>query len=253
LTDVQDPTRTTLRTEQHEVRIEDKRGHKTPPALEREGYQLFSGFRSAADLLDRQSIVEVYLPELRHIVAEITGADHAFVLPKPVMRSRVPLPGNSTQVAQEGTAGMVHIDYNSVSAPQTALNAAAEVGVAALPEGRLTVFTVWRTLTPPPQDQPLAVCDLRSVSEADLVRSLSKGALGGLDGTTEYLSVRYNKQHRWGFFSDMQPDELLIFKQFDSDAEGPSGCPHAAFLDTQRQDTAVQRRSLEVRVFTVHR
>jgi hypothetical protein len=249
--DARCPERTTLQAEQCEIQIEDLRGKATAPVLEREGYQLFPRQRSAAHLSELGSVLEVYLPELRRFIADLTGADHVFALRRPVARSMAPA-ADRDHVPQEATAGLVHIDYNAFSARAAANVAATEDGSDGLPPGRLTAFTAWRVLTPPPQDRPLALCDVRSVSEGDLVRSLASGTQGGSNEATEYYSVRNNPKHRWCFFSDMEPDELLIFKQYDSRLSGPSGCPHVAFLDPLRQAVAAERRSLEVRLFTVH-
>jgi hypothetical protein len=251
-TDALNPERTTLRAIAHDVEIDDIRAKQPAPSLEREGFQLFSGQATDIDLLDLDSVLKVYLPELKRFIARITGADHVFALRKPVLRSIAPLPACRRPVVQEGTADLVHVDYTPVSARVTARIAAAEDGVPALPAGRLMALTVWRSLTPPPQNRPLSLCDVRSVAEEDLVRGEASGTSGSPTEQSEYLAVRYNPRQRWHFFSDMKPDELLVFKQYDSGQSGPSGTPHSAFMDPLCRRPVHERRSLEVRLFTVH-
>lgn len=56
----------------------------------------------------------------------------------------------------------------------------------------------------------------------------------------------YSAGHRWWYFPDMQPDEVIFIKFYDSDHSKAWRCPHTAFRDTTRTDT-VPRRSIEFR------
>jgi len=74
---------------------------------------------------------------------------------------------------------------------------------------------LWRALTGPHQDRPLALLDNRSFSQQDLV---------GADVVfphycDEGYEVRYKPTHRWFYKSRMTPDEALMFKLYDSSAD----------------------------------
>ena len=92
-------------------------------------------------------------------------------------------------------------------------------------------YNVWRALTPPPQDFPLALCDLRTVREDHLIRADSVGNPANGGESVEFYLAPFDPGHRWCYFSDLTRDEVLLFKQFDTAASGPSGCPHTAFRD----------------------
>jgi hypothetical protein len=56
----------------------------------------------------------------------------------------------------------------------------------------------------------------------------------------------HSPDHRWWYFPDMTPDEVILIKFYDSDRRGAWRCPHTAFRDTTRPD-ARPRRSMEFR------
>jgi len=59
---------------------------------------------------------------------------------------------------------------------------------------------------------------------------------------------RHNPRHRWCYFSNMTPHEVLVFKGFDSDGNRASGIPHAAFDDPECPCDALPRESIDSRV-----
>lgn len=117
---------------------------------------------------------------------------------------------------------------------------------------RVAVFNAWRVITPPPQDTPLAVCDARTVStddSHDLAAVLEETA--GAPQWHHIAAYEYKPRHEWYYFSGMTPDELLVFKTFESDPARPYAVPHSAFDDATFADRAVPRASAEARVLAV--
>ena len=68
-------------------------------------------------------------------------------------------------------AGFVHVDVSHESFAQFAAMGISAIirSKEALLAGRYVGFNIWRVLTPPPQDLPLAICAANSVTEADRV------------------------------------------------------------------------------------
>lgn len=54
------------------------------------------------------------------------------------------------------------------------------------------------------------------------------------------------REHRWYYYPNMTPDELLIFKLYDSEETGAWRVPHGSFRDTTYAD-ANGRESAEIR------
>lgn len=65
------------------------------------------------------------------------------------------------------------------------------------------------------EDYPLALCDYRSISSADLVAA----DLPSPHYIGEMYFLRPNPQHRWWFKGSMKKEEVMIIKCYDSKAE----------------------------------
>jgi hypothetical protein len=113
---------------------------------------------------------------------------------------------------------------------------------------RFCQYNVWRVLSPPPQDVPLAVCDARTVAPLDLVPADAVfDALDGPEWSFEGLVVRGNPRHRWWFYRDMNRDEALVFKTHDSDRSRPHCVAHVGFDDPRCPPGTPPRESIEMR------
>jgi hypothetical protein len=59
------------------------------------------------------------------------------------------------------------------------------------------------------------------------------------------MGLKYSPKHKWYYKFAQQPDEVLVFKQFDNFGSARA-CPHTAFVDKEFED-ANARESIEVR------
>jgi hypothetical protein len=115
--------------------------------------------------------------------------------------------------------------------------------------GRVQVINLWRPLFGPLRDFPLAVADARSSTPDELVPS----DLVYRDRVGETYSVRYSPRHRWFYVPDMQPDEALLLKCFDSALDGRARfAPHTAFQDPTAGPNVRPRASIELRALVFH-
>ena len=63
-------------------------------------------------------------------------------------------------------------------------------------------------------------------------------------------------EHRWTTFPEMVPDEVVVFRAYDSDRVGtdqPFWTPHTAFRDPNTGPDAPPRESLEMRAICLFR
>jgi hypothetical protein len=92
---------------------------------------------------------------------------------------------------------------------------------------------------------PLAVCDATSMRPNDHVAC----DLLYRDRVGEISYVSYREGHRWYYYPDMQREEVLLLKCFDSGpARGGIGA-HAAFEHPHTPTDALPRESIEARAF----
>jgi hypothetical protein len=77
----------------------------------------------------------------------------------------------------------------------------------------LMMVNAWRPFSWPVEDNPLAVLDCTSISEEDYYR-IPDGV--PMTAGEPPQRVTHNPRHRWLYVPEMQPDEVLVFKQGDS-------------------------------------
>jgi hypothetical protein len=103
---------------------------------------------------------------------------------------------------------------------------------------------VWRPIRGPVLDSPLALCDAQSFTDADLIASdLVYPHVRG-----ETSSVEFNPEHRWYYFSEQQPDEVILIRVHDSADDGRARLSfHTSFENPLAPPDAPPRESIEVR------
>jgi hypothetical protein len=231
----QDHTRDNLVLDPRRVRIDDVRGES--PSLSREGFALVPHKTAVSDFRSEEGQAAA---EAEQLLREQTGADRVVITGKPILRfaERSPLSGalfNSTP------ARFIHIDVSDPTAEAFALRAEAK------PARRFAHYNVWRVLSPPPQDTPLALIDSRSLQQEDLVPADAVFDAPGAEWSFEGLLVRHNPRHRWCYFPDMTCDEALVFKTNDSNLCEPHAIAHSAFDDPSCPAGVEPRASVEIR------
>jgi hypothetical protein len=240
-----DHSRDVLALEERTIRIDDARGQSAPPCLEREGFALLRHCSAVTDFRDAQSAAGIYSAEIERLVAKLSGADRVVVTAPGVLRFSENSP-DSGRLNNSLPARFIHIDISDPTAKIFADRSCPQD--AAKPVRRFAHYNVWRVLSPPPQDVPLAVCDARTVSREDLMEA---DAVFDVPGKPEWsfegLVVHYSRRHRWSYFSNMTRDEALVFKTNDSDPSQPHHVPHSAFNDPTCPAGVAPRASIEMR------
>lgn len=219
-----------------EVDIINARSLAHKPTLDEEGFALVAHPAGEAAWSDKTWLNSVYVPSCLELVKRLTGATATLQMYYPIVRRRVASDDNAA------TAGFIHIDQpRDVYRPQ-AEEAAAALGIK-LQRG--AIYNVWKAITPPPQDLPLAVADRRTIDANDHVLGMSVEA----GNTTAYFALAHSpKAPTWYYFPDMTPEESLVFLAADFDPGRPLGCAHTAFSPPPIEGGCVPRASVEVRV-----
>ena len=235
---------------EHEVRIEDLRDVTGGTALATEGFVLSPHKTEMVDFLDPEERRDVYLPELERLVLRLTGAAKAIALGSSVVRRSE----RSAGFAASGTTVLgrfVHSDYSpNPQGSRYWLNRILPAEQAArCADRRYAIYNIWRVLSEPPQDAPLALCDLRSLSAGDrLFCDCVNDPIDAPEQRFELSLYRFNPAQRWVYFSNMTRGEALVFKGLDTEGIWSGGVPHAAFDDPECPAGAPARESIDERV-----
>jgi len=238
-----DHSRDVLNLDARTVRIENVRDLPTAPSIDREGFTLIPHRSAVTDFRDPQEIMRTHYPEIERLLLQLSGADRVVVTAPGVLRFSEASP-ESGQLNNSRPARFIHIDISDATARSFSERSRPQDREVR----RAIHFNVWRVLSPPPQDVPLAVCDARTLSAEDLVEA---DAVFDVPDRPEWsfegLLVRYNPAHRWCYFPDMTRDEALVFKTNDSQAGQPHHVPHSAFNDPTCPPGGAPRTSIEMR------
>lgn len=230
------------------VPIEDIRSWSTPPTLDVEGFHLYHHQSAVQDFTNVEAVTRRHSEEIRELLLSVSGADHVEVTGRPILRF-----GENSQSSgaldNSRPARFVHIDASDATAQDFFARFHAQ---HPRPVQRFVQFNVWRALSPPPQDVPLAVCDARSLSPEDLVPA---DAMFDRDGeivfSFEGLILKHNPRQRWAYYSGMGVDEALVFKTHDSDRSRAHFVAHGAFDDPSCPAGVTPRCSVEMRGLAV--
>jgi len=257
--------RSTGQYEARQVTIRDGRAVREALTLDQHGFQLLDHHSAIRDFHDSAEVEAHYPAEAIALIKSVTGASH--VLPRGWMiRTAAKIPPAASKVKGykhhggiQPPAGEAHVDYSPETAPRTA----EQVYRGSFPEGagysRFIAFSLWRALSPPPQNCPLAVCDGRSLTDDEGVRNplhvvdempSEEAMLADIPGEDALIAAsvfRFRPAHRWWYFSNMTRDEALLFKFYDSDRSVTWRCPHTAFYDDSLPGAHI-RESIEARL-----
>lgn len=225
--------------EDHPARIHNARLEQI--AFDRHGFTLV---RQATDVdfADAADVQRRYHPQVCRIVQEVTGAREVFAFMGILRGGDKDLGG--------GPALSAHVDFNAASLRSWVAKLAPD-RAAEFAGRRLMNVNVWRGVKPV-RNSPLAVCDARSVERGDCMTvHFGESTLPRTNNDPAGLNLAYNPNHRWYYYPDMQPDEALVFRLFDTADPDWHMTAHTAFVDPSADPASPKRMSFEIRTLAV--
>ncbi|MFM1982859.1 MAG: hypothetical protein RJB22_1578, partial [Pseudomonadota bacterium] len=190
--------------------------------LDTHGFVIAKHRSAISDFHDRPQVDAAYLQEVEALVQRLSGAS-CVAAQGWMIRTSADLSARAQQQVEgyqhnggiQPPAGEAHVDYNEI----TGRRAAARVYAQSFPDGpgyqRYICFSLWRTFSPGPQDWPLAVCDGRTVTDAEtasntlfVVDRFPEGdaLTAPVENEDQMIAAtifRYRPRHRWWYFSNM--------------------------------------------------
>jgi hypothetical protein len=227
--------------EDRPVAIHDGRPLADRLSLDVEGFRLVRHDTHMTDFYDDDELRAVFYPETERLVMEATGAARVLVFDH--TRRAGDEPTREAKQVREPVK-IVHNDYTDWSGPQRVRDLLPAAEAEALLRHRVAVVQVWRATRGPILSNPLAICDARSLAPDDLIAAERRHA----DRVGEIYQIAYNPAHRWFYFPEMTRREALVFKCYDSLADGRARfTAHASFDDPTTPPGAPPRESIEMR------
>jgi len=233
-----------------EVLVKDGRnaGHK----LDKNSFSFETGVPTALSTEDfyndDKKVKEIYYKEMADLLKKATGAEHVEMFHHQVRNSERSnaTADSGTMTSVQGYAAAVHSDSHPYSAKGIFRMFANKLGEK-YHKGRFLYINAWRNISDTPiGNDHLAVCDETSLVKPDdyIVTDFFDKAYS----LQQYRLLDDNvDSHRWFYFPNMKKDEVILFKQWDSDPnlEGRL-CFHTAFHDDNAPPCPA-RQSVEAR------
>ena len=213
--------------------------------IDREGFALVKQESAVEVFYDDDAIARIYEAEVKALVLSVTGARRVEIFDHTRRAA-------ATEVQQARTirepASIVHNDYTARSGPNRLRDHLAETPdeAEALLARRFAIVNVWRSIKGTVRNAPLALCDASSVAPGELipVERRARERIGEIQ-----LAV-HSPGHRWFYFPEMRPDEVLLLKTYDSETDGRARFTiHTSFDDPNAEADAPSRESIETRCF----
>jgi len=209
-------------------------------SLEREGFILVKHETKVKNFYDEDEIRLVYYKETEELVKLSSGARRVFVFDH-TLRSADSATREEKNI--NGPVRNAHNDYTEWSGPQRVRDLLPSEAEELL-KHRFAVVQTWRPINKPVQREPLAIADARSIGTDELIPS----ARVYPDRRGEVYHSTFNPRHRWYYFPNMQRNEAMVFKTFDSMKDGRARwTAHCAFDDPTSPPDAPPRESIEMR------
>lgn len=249
-------------TEIHKLPVRDMRALTPGPTLEREGFTFAhlpsDVVRNRREELVRENsapreimadVTRDYLAELLPLIRQLApGAREVFAQYDTIT---VRFSSASREQGWMGTSAFAHFDFEASDVDRLLRDTLELTGREIAPFSRQVLVQTWRGITEAPQDEPLILCDGRTVSEDDCIPMIFHGPEGSRNELVKSRAGRFRATHQWYYLSDMTPDEILIFKGFDSASPEAGNAMHTAFRDKSLANP-IPRGSIECRFIALY-
>ncbi len=227
--------------ETHPCRIADGRPMADEFTLPDFGFSFLNHPSHVKNFYDADEIKNVYNAEVAALIKSQMGArnvvvfDHTFRTADDAIQAE-----NNTRAPVKAA----HNDYTSRSARQRVADIMPAGEAEALLENRFAIVQTWRPVNHPVVSEPFALCDGRTIPASGFVALERRYQVR----TAETYHLCYSEGLEWYYFPEMAPEEVLVFKVYDSDAtQGVPFTAHTAFDDPTTPADARARESVESR------
>ncbi len=223
------------------VEVTNGRWRQESFSLDREGFALTHHTTALDGFDDDEKIKDAYYAEMEALLKRETGATRVLVFDHNIRKDDG---GATNDPSVRRPVRRIHNDYTAASGPKRLVELLGEEGSSLLTGTKFAVINVWRPIRGPVQTAPLALADAQSVAPQDFVAA----DLAYADRTGEIYYANWNPLHRWVYFPDMEADEALLIKGYDSREDGRARFTfHTAFDDPTSPENPTPRESIEIR------
>ena len=228
---------------QHEMPVRNGRPLRGTFNIDTHGFVFVDHHTQVKDFTDEAQCSSVYNLEVQALIKKHTGASSVVVFDHTL---RVSDEAGQKSINARPTVKGVHNDYTEDSAPRRLREIVGDAEAERRLTKRWAIVQVWRPIRGTVMIDPLGICDGRSIPQKGFIRVQRRYK----DRTGEVYHIAHNPSHVWFHFPQMERNEALVYKVFDSDTNVASRfTAHSAFDDPATPPNAPARESIETRTF----
>ena len=234
------------------LKVYDARELSPLPSVSDYGFSLIKHETQCTDMSDQSMVTSVLYEEYARLLRDLTGCSEVKVTQHQYRNGYGGLPAGhprgarATPNGSDGVYGGIHSDVTPYSEPDWE---------PLVDRRHFQVFNFWQSSNPirSIEVMPLSLCDMKSVDPSDMIYADSWNQTKNPRKLVSYR-LAFDEAQRWYYYPNMQPNELLIFKQYDSMEEAPNRrCVYHGAIDVPTVSTdAPLRETIEVRLLAIY-
>ncbi|KAL4953498.1 hypothetical protein BDW69DRAFT_194817 [Aspergillus filifer] len=214
------------------------------------------GLTKAYEYADPWKIEKIFLPECKDILkSHFEGADEVMIFDWKIRKRKSAKERRTRNPNLQGFAKQVHIDTlltrDKIGTPiMERIRNHIPAESHHLLTSRVQLINLWRPISGPIEDHPMAVCDRGTLDTSNLINT--DMIRGEYTGTMLYPQYEPDGACQWYYMSRQDVGDVLLFKGFDTREDCVKYTPHTSFTPLIGAERSRPRVSVEVRalVFT---
>lgn len=214
-------------------------------SVDREGFSLHDFETAYHEWEDDGAVRQKFYPEIAEWLKQTIGAKRVFVFDHTIRTASNAAKKLTEEknTSQRAPVMLVHCDYTAESGPLR-VRQLLEDEADDLLSRRVAFLNVWKPIHRIVEERPLAMCDVSTSPPDDFF----KLHLRYRDRNGENYVMRHSPNHKWWYFPKMTPEQVILLKTYDSEADGRAKfVGHTAFADPTSRPDAPMRESVEIR------
>lgn len=256
----------------HQRPVHNIRGYENEFSIDKSGFAVYKYPAAEKSFRDDKAVREGYYGEIEQLIKDkLPGVKKVVIFDHTIRRREKNSPRQPVQ--------QVHVDQTPAAAEARVRRHLPADEAEELLKGHYQLVNIWRPIENPATDFPLAVIDWRTTTPEDFIPvdllypkraegeddiddrgkealplEHSNTSTEGYQAKGETFGVAPSDKHKFYYYKDMTPEEVMFIKCFDSDSETLKGnkgiahaTPHTAFIDPQTPENAPGRQSIEAR------
>ena len=229
------------------VTIHDLRGKEKSVNLDIAGFEVIKYSGSIQEEFEKNSEAQrTYFEEIGDLLKKRLGASRVIICHHAFRARSLPLTDEQCNDTYRNPVFYPHVDADPITAQKWVDDCLGKEDEKAR-KNRIQMINVWRPLGANPiTNKPLTICDYSSI---DVNKDIYPLKIRRTNHHAIAYTITPNAQdaHGWYYLSEMRPDEMFIFKNFDSKPDVAQFAIHTAFNNDSPPTTNLDQRSLELR------